>query len=248
MTKEDEKLQKLITRYIEKNGGKKGSLWTLARQCYSVGYQSRRRKDTMINFDIYKGNPAAAAALIERTCECYECPMIRNCDEPHHYNKEGDHDFSLKETQKCFNQTCFNMWKSFFEDNPETLESVNNLVGILRCMTDCEKCEAAKEYGCNSCSIGEPFMKWLSKEVPTCQESQQVEEPDSVNHPDHYMLIDGAEVVDVINEILTRLDFTAIQGFYLGNVLKYILKAYQKNSKEDYKKASVYLNGLIESM
>lgn len=32
MTKEDEKLQKLITRCIEKNGGKKGSLWTLTRQ------------------------------------------------------------------------------------------------------------------------------------------------------------------------------------------------------------------------
>lgn len=45
MTKQDEKLQKLITRYIEKNGSKKGSLWTLTRACYSVGYQSRKRKE-----------------------------------------------------------------------------------------------------------------------------------------------------------------------------------------------------------
>lgn len=45
MTREDEKLQRLILRYIKKNGGKKGSLWTLARQCYSVGYQARKRKE-----------------------------------------------------------------------------------------------------------------------------------------------------------------------------------------------------------
>jgi hypothetical protein len=43
MTKEDEKLQKLITRYIEKNGGKKGSLWTLAKQCYSVGWKACKK-------------------------------------------------------------------------------------------------------------------------------------------------------------------------------------------------------------
>lgn len=43
MTREDEKLQKLITKYIEKNGGKKGSLWTFARQCYSVGWKACKR-------------------------------------------------------------------------------------------------------------------------------------------------------------------------------------------------------------
>lgn len=53
---------------------------------------------------------------------------------------------------------------------------------------------------------------------------------------------------DVINEILTRSDFTAIQGYHLGNVLKYILRADMKNGKEDYEKAAVYLNWLIESM
>jgi len=45
MTREDEKLETLILRYMEKHGGKKGSLWTLARQCYSVGYQARKRKE-----------------------------------------------------------------------------------------------------------------------------------------------------------------------------------------------------------
>jgi phage-related protein len=45
MTRDDEKLQKLIVKYIEKHGGKRGSLWTLARACYSVGYQSRKRKE-----------------------------------------------------------------------------------------------------------------------------------------------------------------------------------------------------------
>lgn len=142
------------------------------------------------------------------------------------------------------------MWEDFFKDNPETLKSADYLAEILEYMTDCDKCKIAKE--CEFCvkrSCSESFIKWLCKDISTCQESRQVEEEsDSVNHPDHYMLIDGVEVIDVINEILTRSAFTDIQGFYLGNVLKYILRADMKNGKEDYKKASVYLNWLIESM
>lgn len=201
----------------------------------------------MINFDVYKYNPTAAAALISRTSECCECPMIINCDKSPCYNKKGFSDSSFEKTQKCFQ-----MWENFFKDNPETLESADDLAEILEQMTDCDKCEIAKEYECNSCSkrsCGETFIKWLCKEFSICQESRQVEEEsDSVNHPDHYMLIDGVEVIDVINEILTRSDFTAVQGFYLGNVLKYILRADMKNGVEDYKKAAVYLNWLIESM
>lgn len=45
MTRDDEKLQEAIMRYMEKNGGKKGSLWTLARKCYSIGWQARKKKE-----------------------------------------------------------------------------------------------------------------------------------------------------------------------------------------------------------
>ena len=34
--------------------------------------------------------------------------------------------------------------------------------------------------------------------------------------------------------------------FYIGNILKYIIRAEKKNGLEDYKKAEVYLKWLIE--
>ena len=43
MTRDDEKLNELIQRYMEKHGGKRGSLWTLARKCYSIGWQACKR-------------------------------------------------------------------------------------------------------------------------------------------------------------------------------------------------------------
>mgnify|MGYP003495604072 FL=1 len=71
---------------------------------------------------------------------------------------------------------------------------------------------------------------------------------DTVNHPNHYQLVDGIEVIDVIKVILNRPNFTGLQGYCLGNVLKYVLRADMKNGKEDYEKAEVYLDWLIRSM
>jgi len=136
----------------------------------------------MINFDFFEYNPTAAAALISGTSECYECPMLRNCDESPYYNKKGYSDSSFKKKQKCFQ-----MWEDFFKDNPETLKSADDLAEILEYMTDCDKCKIAKEYECNSYSerrCSETFKKWLCKDFTTCREFRQVEESDSVNHPD----------------------------------------------------------------
>lgn len=43
MTNTDEKLKSLIENYLEKYGGKRGSLWTFARACYSIGWQACKR-------------------------------------------------------------------------------------------------------------------------------------------------------------------------------------------------------------
>lgn len=43
MTSTDEKLKDLIENYLEKYGGKRGSLWTFARACYSIGWQACKR-------------------------------------------------------------------------------------------------------------------------------------------------------------------------------------------------------------
>lgn len=188
----------------------------------------------MINFDFYKYSDKAAE-FIARNGICNRCPMYKECDASQVHGNT---------------HRCFEMWKKFFEENPETLVSVDDFSGVLNNRIDCNKCPLKNDcdYSVTE-DCGSVFGRWLRKETSTCQESRQVEEEsDSVNHPDYYMLIDGIEVIDIINEILTRSAFTNIQGFYLGNVLKYILRADMKNGVEDLEKAEVYLNWLIESM
>lgn len=67
---------------------------------------------------------------------------------------------------------------------------------------------------------------------------------DNVNKPNHYMLdgIPGVEVKDVIKAVLGE----DTVGFYLGNVLKYMLRFKKKNGLEDLKKARLYLDWAIE--
>lgn len=72
---------------------------------------------------------------------------------------------------------------------------------------------------------------------------------DSVNHPKHYQIGDtGIEAIDIIEAITKEGSLNGFENYCLGNVLKYILRANKKNGIEDYKKAKVYLNWLIESI
>lgn len=71
---------------------------------------------------------------------------------------------------------------------------------------------------------------------------------DAVHHPGHYQIADGVEVIDVIKKVLTRSNFTGFQGYCLGNVIKYVLRADLKNGREDYLKAQEYLGWLIQNM
>ena len=56
---------------------------------------------------------------------------------------------------------------------------------------------------------------------------------DPVQHPKHYTYA-GIEVLDIIEAY--KLDF------FLGNVIKYVLRAPHKNGLEDYRKAKFYLD------
>ena len=69
------------------------------------------------------------------------------------------------------------------------------------------------------------------------QEVVQVFPDDPVNHPAHYKK-GGIEVIDFIEA--KRL------GYHLGNVVKYISRAYHKGGMEDLLKAQWYLNRAIE--
>ena len=69
---------------------------------------------------------------------------------------------------------------------------------------------------------------------------------DNVNHPSHYKSKTGLEVIDVIRAFTE--DMNGLEGYYTGNVLKYMCRWKKKNGLEDLKKARVYLNWLIDEM
>lgn len=47
------------------------------------------------------------------------------------------------------------------------------------------------------------------------------EKEDKVNYPRHYCLPGGGQAIDVIDDML---DDTEIEGYYKGNIIKYICK------------------------
>jgi hypothetical protein len=52
------------------------------------------------------------------------------------------------------------------------------------------------------------------------------------------------QVFDMLDEFLTQ---EAVSGFYVGNVIKYVVRFRGKNGHEDLLKARDYLNKLIEA-
>ena len=68
---------------------------------------------------------------------------------------------------------------------------------------------------------------------------------DVVNHPRHYQMAGGLEVIDFIIGATAGLD--GKDGYFVGNILKYVCRYSKKNGLEDLKKAQWYLNKLIES-
>lgn len=67
-----------------------------------------------------------------------------------------------------------------------------------------------------------------------------------VTKPEHYQLA-GSEVIDIIHEVVDNANLEPFKSYCLGNIIKYILRAGKKGGMEDYKKAQVYLNWLIEA-
>lgn len=70
--------------------------------------------------------------------------------------------------------------------------------------------------------------------------------PDNVNRPSHYQGEFGLKAIDVVKNFAG--DLTAVQGFYWGNAMKYLLRFQKKNGLEDLKKARKNLDWLIDEM
>lgn len=64
---------------------------------------------------------------------------------------------------------------------------------------------------------------------------------DMVKNPSHYQGRYGLEVYDVLENFLED-----VESYYVGNIIKYILRYKKKNKLEDIKKAREYADKLIE--
>jgi len=82
------------------------------------------------------------------------------------------------------------------------------------------------------------------KEKSYEQKLDEIVEEDKVNNPNHYQGEFGLEVIEVIRNFAGNL--TAVQGFYWGNAIKYMLRFQKKNGLEDLKKARKNLDWLIK--
>ena len=69
-------------------------------------------------------------------------------------------------------------------------------------------------------------------------------EHDNVNHPSHYTF-GKIEVMDYIEDKLSDVE---CEGYFVGNIIKYVSRFRKKNGIEDLKKAQWYLNRLISNM
>lgn len=102
---------------------------------------------------------------------------------------------------------------------------------------NCSKCwrEAVKDI---------KFKDDIEKEFIEAMNKQPIIVSDSVNHPSHYTQ-GKYEVIDYIEDKLSKEE---LQGYCVGNVLKYVSRFKHKNGLEDLKKAEWYLNRLITNM
>lgn len=87
----------------------------------------------------------------------------------------------------------------------------------------------------------------MSFEVDTMEKlfnNTENNQEDNVNHPSHYTF-GKIEVMDYIEDKLSDVE---CEGYFVGNIIKYVSRFRKKNGIEDLKKAQWYLNRLISNM
>ena len=68
----------------------------------------------------------------------------------------------------------------------------------------------------------------------------------AVNHPSHYRGVNGLEVFEVMEDFLPKYE-NPFDGYLVGNILKYVLRAPCKGKmNEDLRKAEKHLTMLIK--
>lgn len=67
---------------------------------------------------------------------------------------------------------------------------------------------------------------------------------DLVNHPAHYT-VGNIETIEYIEDKLTP---EMLEGYFAGNIIKYLSRYRHKNGVEDLKKARWYLDRMLKNM
>ena len=96
--------------------------------------------------------------------------------------------------------------------------------------------------GTSKCPFDDSVAAMLDGVEAAKQFAAKKKENDKVNNPSHYTY-GKWEVIDILRGMLTP---EQLEGFLLGNVLKYTFRYSHKNGSEDLRKAGVYLGWLTE--
>jgi hypothetical protein len=79
------------------------------------------------------------------------------------------------------------------------------------------------------------------------KKSEGIEMEDIINKPSHYHK-NGIDVIGYLEQHFPSTPtVTVAEGFFIGNVIKYVSRYKEKNGLEDLKKARFYLDKLIET-
>lgn len=85
----------------------------------------------------------------------------------------------------------------------------------------------------------------LTRELNYLQSAEIARHDDPVNHPSHYQLHGGMEVIDIIEAV--TWDLPSDEAYAIGNAIKYICRYRNKGKPvQDLEKAKWYLNRAIE--
>ena len=178
----------------------------------------------------------------ENGCASSPDSHVRDC--PDYEQKLSDIFKEKKDTKPKICQTCMFKGRSCLpnhgEDCSEWKEQEHKMI-FSHNDPLCHECLIA-----DSCALKWPTDISQDGKVKICSyftPKTEQKEDDKVNHPSHYTQ-GGIECIRCIEASMKPEGF---QDYCKGNVIKYIHRWRDKGGVEDLKKASVYLNWLIES-
>lgn len=111
--------------------------------------------------------------------------------------------------------------------------------------------ELLKREGIYDCKAGwickdelEPLLPKTEYETNECDTVSSVKRAVSFEPSSHYEFGNGLNCMDFIKEAIKECK--GIEGFYLGNAIKYLFRTNKKNGIDDLKKAHNYITLLLK--